>query len=258
MKMSHLTSGLAFLIVIALFTACKPSQKNLNYLADKRDSTHSRIWESYETRIQPGDKLSIFVTALNPESAKPYNFVSLSTAGGSPQGITVDQQGRILYPQLGFIKAAGLTKSELRDTLLGRLKTYLTDPVATVEFIDSKITILGEVNKQGPLLINDRRVTILEALGQAGDITTTGRRDSVLVIREAGGKREFGYINLLSNDLFKSPYFLLQQNDVVYVQMNDKRLRSETEEKFVRNLSLVTSVLAVLSTLGILILNITK
>lgn len=247
--------------LILSFTACKTPKMNLNYFsADKRDSSYNRIWQKYESRIQPGDKLSIYVTALNAESAKPYN---LSAGTGTAvlaqnQGISVDPEGRILYPQLGFIKVTGLTKDELRDTLLNRLKVYLTDPVVTVDFLNFKITVLGEVTRQGPILVPNGSITLLEALGQAGDIASTGRRDSVLIIREVGNKREFGYVNLLSNETFKSPYFALQQNDVIYVQMNDKKTKLESNETFSKNLQITTTVVTVISTLTLLILNLAK
>jgi len=254
---------LAAVSIIFLLPACK-TQKNLNYFShNKRDSTHNVIWRQYEARIQPGDRLLIQVSALNPESAKPY-MLSANTDGRTNQqnaltgNITVEPDGRILYPQLGFIKAAGLTKRQLRDTFLNRLKVYLNDPVVTVDITNSKITVLGEVHKQGPIPITGESITILQALGEAGDITTNGKRDSILVVRETGGVRSFGHVNLLTNDVFKSPYFVLQQNDVVYVPMNEKKIRTENEQVFIRNLSIVTSVLAVVSTLGLLILNLTR
>lgn len=261
---NHFRILTGFVFSALVFSACRTPRTNLNYFsADKRDSSHARIWQSYEARIQPGDRLSIFVTALNPESAKPYNLLGGSTTGVSvpgstTQGISVDQQGRILYPQLGFIRAAGLTRNELRDTLLNRLQEYLTDPVVTVDFSNFKVTILGEVGQQGPIQVADGTITILEALGQAGDIPLSGRRDSVLVIRENAGKREFGYINLLSNESFKSPYFSLQQNDVVYVPMNERKIKLEQEQNFVRNLSIATSIIAVISTVGLLIVNLSR
>jgi polysaccharide biosynthesis/export protein len=254
-----LSSALMLLILCSCNT-----QKNLNYFSsDKRDSSHSVIWQKYEAKIQPGDRLQVNVTALNPESAKPY-MLSQNTASGAtqqntlPGNITVEPDGRILYPQLGFITAAGLTKRELRDTFLSRLKIYLNDPVVTVDILNMNITVLGEVNKQGPIPLTAESMTILQALGEAGDIASTGKRDSVLVIRETGGKRSFGHVNLLSNEVFKSPYFILQQNDVVYVPMNEKKVKTENEQVFIRNLSIVTSVLAVVSTLGLLILNLTR
>lgn len=260
MKKSVLLSAVLLSMLAICFTACK-TPKNINYFsADKRDSSMSRILQNYEAKIQPGDRLSIYVTALNAESTKPYN---LSSGTGTAvlaqnQGISVDPSGKILYPQLGFIHVAGLTRNELRDTLLQRLSPFLTDPVVTVDFMNFKITILGEVGKQGVISVPDGSITILQALGQAGDIPISGKRDSVMVIRESGGKREFGYLNLLSNETFKSPYYNLQQNDVVYVPMNNRKIQSETDQTFIRNISVITSVLAVVSTLGLLILNLTN
>lgn len=247
-------------LIIVLLSACK-GPKSLNYFSqDSRDSSHNRIWQNYEVKIQSGDRLAIYVTALNAASAQPYN---LSSGTGTAvlaqgQGLTVDQQGKILYPQLGFIDVAGLTKDELRDTLLNRLKIYLIDPVVTVDFMNLKITVLGEVAHQGSFPITNGTITLLQAIGEAGDITSTGMRDSILVIRENNGRREFGYVNLLSNQAFKSPYFALQQNDVIYVPMNAKKVRSEQDQVFSKNLQVVTSVVTVLSTIGLLILNLTR
>jgi len=254
---------LAALITFS-FTACRP-QKNLNYFsADKRDSSHMRIWQDYQAKIQPGDRLTIAVTALNPESARPYSITSTNTSPGvasgqSSAGITVEPNGSILYPQLGWIKAAGLTTYALRDTLLKRLRNYVTDPIVTVDFANYKVTVLGEVNKQGPIMEPDGNLTILEALGQAGDVTLSAQRDSIIVIREVDGKREFGYINLLSNEMFKSHYFLLHQNDIVIVPMNKSKVSQISEQgSFLQRSLTIVSILTSITTLGWLILNITN
>ncbi len=259
----NITSFLAICCLFLVFSSCKTQQQNLNYFSyEKRDSSHNRIWQNYEAKIQPGDKLSIFVSALNPESAKPYILTNATSSNrdqpSTAGNVTVEPDGRIWYPQLGFIKVAGLTKRTFRDTLLNRLKVYLNDPIVVVDFVNLKVTMLGEVNRQGPIQMTDESLTILQALGNAGDITSSGRRDSILVIREVGGIRSFGHINLLSNEVFKSPYFILQQNDVVYVPMNEKKIKTENEQVFIRNLSIITSVLAVISTVGLLVLNLTK
>jgi polysaccharide biosynthesis/export protein len=209
--------GAAF-IAMVLFSACKP-QKVLdrNYLSrDLPDSTHTRIWQDYQIRIHKRDRVSITVTALNQASAAIYNF---SSGNSGVQGYAVDEQGNILFPQLGFIHVEGYTKFQLRDTLLNRLKTYLTDPVVSVEFTNLQVTIMGEVGQQGPIPLTENRINVFEALGIAGNIASGGRRDSVLVIREENNQRKFGYVNLLTNDVFKSDYFMLQQNDIVYVPM---------------------------------------
>jgi len=198
--------------------------------------------------------LQISVLALNPASVQPYAL----GANGSPGVATVDKDGNILYPQLGYIKTAGLTRNELRTVLLEKLQVYLKDPVVSVEFANFKVTMLGEVKQQGPITVPEGRITILEALGQSGDITETGRRDSILIIREVNGRREFGNVNLLSNEVFKSPYFILQQNDVVYVPMVPQKALVAVKERKGVELSTIYSVLGILSTLTILIMQVTR
>lgn len=250
MKQRTLVLLAGVLVIMLSFSACKPPKTtNINYFsADKRDSSHERVIQQYEARIQPSDRLQITITALNPGSALPY-------ALPAPGTLTVDSKGDILYPQLGVIKASGLTRNELRDVLIKKLSVYLTDPVVNVDFSNFKVTVLGQVNRQGPINVADGRLTILEALGQSGDITDYGKRDSVMVIREVSGKREFGNVNLLSNEVFKSPYFTLQQNDIIFVPMvKAKAMVSEKESKPI-NFQTISSILGIVSTLAFLFLN---
>lgn len=254
--------GLVVLAVM-LLASCYP-KKNLNYFsADTRDSSHTLIDRNFEAKIQPGDKLSIIVTALNPASAQPYNLTLTPSTGSTTSvsnnlgGYTVDKNGIILFPQLGAIKVMGLTKTQLRDTLLTQLTPFLTNPVVTIEYLNFRVTVLGEVGKQGVITVPDGKLTILEALGQAGDIAIYGRRENVLVIREREGKREFGHLNLLSNAIFTSPYFQLQQNDVVYVEMTDKKPMA-ADVTVTRNLGLLSVIATIISTLTILIINVVR
>jgi len=226
----------------------------MNLLTDKRDSTHNRIWQDYDSKIQPGDKLTIGVLALNQASVQPYALGS----NGAPGVVTVENDGQILYPQLGFIKAAGLTRHELKDVLLAKLKVYLKDPVVTVEFSNFKVTMLGEVKNQGVINVPDGKISILEAIAQSGDLTLDGRRDSILVIRETNGKREFGNINLHSNEVFKSPYFILQQNDVIYVPMVKSKANVSTKESKGVQISTIYTIVGILSTLTILITQLSR
>jgi polysaccharide export outer membrane protein len=233
-------------LVIFLLASCT-TQKNINYLSSyPRDSSYTYIYQGFEVPIQVGDELAVTVTALNPASAIPYTL---------PKGITVDQDGKILYPQLGAIKVEGLTRSQFRDMMITRLKTYLTDPVVTVDFLNFKVTVLGEVAKPGTITLPQGRINILEALAQAGDLTVYGKKTPVMVIRENKGRREFGYVNLLSNSIFTSPYYRLQQNDIVFVQGVENKPTVEQEVN-ARKLSYTTSVLAIVSTIGLLVLNI--
>jgi polysaccharide biosynthesis/export protein len=250
------------IFISLLFSACRTQKvQNRNFFSlDNPDSTHTRVWQDYQLRIQKRDRLSITVTALNPSSATIFNFGSGSGTPTSAQGYAVDDQGNILFPQLGFIHVEGLTKFQLRDTLMNRLKKYLTDPIVMVDFTNLKVTVMGEVGQQGPQNLMEGRITLLEALGQAGNITPAGRRDSILVIREENNQRKFGYVNLLSNDAFKSDYFMLQQNDIVYVPMVKSRAtaRDASEGSFLDRSLPYISVLTSLTSLVWLIYSITR
>jgi polysaccharide biosynthesis/export protein len=236
--------------VVLLITSCN-TQKNANYLSYyPQDSSHTFVQQGYEVPIQVGDQLSITVSALNQKSAEPYNV---------PNGksVPVEQDGKILYPQLGAIKAEGLTRTQLRDAIQTRLKTYLTDPVVTIDFLNFRVTVLGEVARPGTLTPPDGKLNILQALAETGDLTTYAKKYPVMVIRENKGRREFGYVNLLSNSIFSSPYYRLQQNDIVFVQHVENK-PTVNNELALRKISVVTSVVSILTTLTFLILNFTK
>ncbi len=242
---------------VLICTSCRVT-KNQNYFQDKTNSSNASDLQSYDNVIQAGDRLSIVVTALNNISAQPYNLIHPSPVNNNILlGYTVDTNGEITFPQLGKLKASGLTRNQLVNYLSDKLKKYLTDPVVTIEFLNFRVTVLGEVSRQGVINVPDGRITLLEAIGQSGDITIYGKKEQVHVVREVNGKREFGVVNLLSYDAFKSPYFKLQQNDVVYVEVNDKKQTAD-DQILMRNISIATSVVAVLSTLGLLIYNISR
>lgn len=240
-----------YLLYALLFTSCS-SSKNINYLTNYPiDSSQNFIHESFEVPIQVGDQLSVVVTALNLQSAVPYQF---------PQGIksvTVEQDGKVVFPQLGAIKVEGKTLTQVRDILVTRLKTYLTDPLVTLEFVNFKITILGEVSSPGVKSIPDGKINILEAIAMSGDLTLYAKRYPIMIIRENQGKREFGYVNLYSQSIFASPYYRLRQNDIIYVQSREDKPTAD-EQTFNRRLSLFASLLGLGTTIGFLILTLTN
>lgn len=226
------------------------SAKDLDYFSyPAYDSSHMFVQESYEVPIKVGDQLSITLSALKPEYAIPY-LVPLGKT------LFVDDDGYILYPQLGQIKVVGLTRNQLRDLLISKLKVYLVDPVVLVDFVNFKITVMGEVAKEGVIEVPTSKINILEALAQAGDITQYGRREAVTIIREKNGLREFGYVNLLSHNFFTSPYYRLQQNDIVYVRSHNKPNLNEQELQ--KKISLGTTILSVVTTLIFLIITLTR
>ena len=228
-----------FAVAVLAATSCV-TQKQLTYLRDayaaKADSINASYTPKREVVIQKGDKMTITVNALDREAVTPYNMIAIATsvpgstaAQASPmlQYYTVDDAGDIEMPILGKLHVAGLTTSGAEQLVKERLEQQVLSPQVQVNMIGTKVMVLGEVKSPRQVTISDR-LTILEALALAGDLTNYGRRDNVLVTREVDGKIEFGRVDLGSADLFTSPYYFLQQNDVVYVAPNKVRAVSST------------------------------
>ncbi len=173
-------------------------------------------------RIQPDDPLYIHVQTIEPDAAVPYNLESapLENTGSNDAQVNflVDRDGNIEMPGIGTVKLSGLTVIEARDTLRNRLRPFIKDPVVVVRLGQFRFTVLGEVRAPGTFNLGEERVSLLEAIGMAGDMTNYANRAKVLVIREEAGLRSYGFLNLQSTDVFKSPYFYLRPNDVVYIE----------------------------------------
>lgn len=205
-------SLLAIICVSTLITqsGCFSFRK-LSYFHELKDSSLPMVNNNFEPTIKPGDILSVAVTSLDPVSSNLFNSASVT-------GLLVNAQGEIEIPKLGKVMAMGKTKAELSETLRDSLLQYLKDPVVTIRFMNYRITVLGEVLHPLTFIVPNERVSILEALGQAGDMTATANRKNVLLIHENKGRREFHRINLRNGSVFKSPYYYLQSNDVLYVE----------------------------------------
>jgi polysaccharide biosynthesis/export protein len=166
----------------------------------------------------------------------------------------VDQNGNIEYPRLGTIHAEGLTKEQLSNAIKEKLKDQLTQPSVIVRFVNYKITVLGEVRSPGTFTLPTDKVTILEALGLAGDITDFGKRASVKILRENNNQREIGTVNLTSRELFTSPFYHLQQNDVVFVEQESRKIRQQEQQNLAQQIGITTSIITTIA----LILNFIK
>ena len=260
----------AALSAVFLLTSCT-STKDIVYFQNKLTNHPEKIDKHAGIVVQPKDMLSIVVSSKNPELAAMFNLPVISYQAGSEiaqlagynqrlMGYVVDNEGYIDFPVLGRLKVAGYTRWELAEMIKKRLigDGYLTDAVVTVEFLNFKISVLGEVSSPGSFVIEGDKVNVLQALALARDLTIFGRRDNVSVIREQDGQRVIYEIDLTDVDLFKSPAYYLQQNDVVYVQPNDIKARqSTTDDKTLRissiapsSGSLLVSVVTLLATLG--------
>lgn len=172
-------------------------------------------------RIQSDDLLAVSVLSQTADPAITAPFRPANPAGGGETealSYLVDGSGTINMPLIGRVSVVGLSTQDARDSIALRLSTYLKKPIVNVRINNFRFSVLGEVNKAGTYLMPYEQVNILEALGQAGDLTKYGNRENVLVIRQTNGERRYGYINLHQRDLFQSPYFYLEQNDIVYVE----------------------------------------
>src|SRR5688500_7173538 len=206
------------LLIIQAFASCTPTKKLTEeaiYFKNTSDSLLASSPLEYKSLIQKGDILYIAVNTANEASARLLNQQNFyagsnisagasSSGGATPVGYLVDEEGAITFPYIGKVAVAGKTKSEARDTISTLIRKYVDDAIVSLRLLNYKVTILGEVARPGSYSIPSERVTILDALGLAGDLTVFGKRDNVKVIRESGGKREMGILNLGKGDIFNS------------------------------------------------------
>ena len=226
---------LLYTIALAVsLSSCVSHQELVNFnQAQLPYGSPENILNAMELKIQPEDLLRITVHSFDPLAAAPFNIepegqqnlqmVNQQGQGGSNSlelfmGYFVDQEGFIDFPVLGRIEVAGLTLEQAKFKIYELLRPYLKDAVVNMRFLNFKVTVLGEVNAPGTVRLTNKRVTLLEAIGMAGDLSDYANRTNVLVIREREGSRQYARLDLQSAEIFTSPYFYLQQNDVVYVE----------------------------------------
>jgi len=264
-----LRCAISVFAIAFLFTSCA-STKNIAYFQNISNNIQDTS-ESYNIpaapTIQPDDIILINVNGSNPMAAQPFNQGATSynsptylgansttenlygKAADTRLGYLVDSIGYITFPVLGAICLKGKTLIQAQDTIQQLLRPYLKGPIVNIRFLNYRVTILGEVAHPGTFTVPNQQINVLQALGLAGDMTIFGKRVNVLVIREKGGKREYGRINMNNTQsLFQSPFYFLKQNDVVYVQPRKSRLWN-TDQATLRNVSIVATVLSALSLL---------
>jgi polysaccharide biosynthesis/export protein len=229
-----------FLIVIAqiaIFGSSCTSTKNVVYFRNVEDTTYLQRNSKMEVPIEANDILAITISSANLEASALYNQPNTSnsrstTVTGSstePGGYLVNSDGYIqLLGGLGDVKAAGLTKKELQDNITNLIlsKKLLVDPSVEIRFLNFEVTVIGEVAKPTVITVPSEKISLLKAIGLAGDLTIYGKRENVLLIREENGKKITRHIDLNSSNFFNSPYYYLEPNDVVYVQPNKAKVAS--------------------------------
>ncbi len=258
-----------FIALIALlFPACSPKKEMLYFtdLATEKDSLQviSAEVQKYEAPIMPDDMLAITVSGIDPNAVAIFNLPTQNFIGPgettlittpSLQTYLVDANGYIDYPVLGHIKIGGLTRSEATAMLKKEISQYVDNPIVNIQCTNFKVSILGEVTKPGAYKVTSERITILDALGLANDITIYGDHSNVLLIREENGVRTFHRFDLTQADIFTSPYYYLQRNDVVYVSPNKARQDyagySQSKQYSVSIVSAIISAASVIASLCI-------
>lgn len=248
--------ALLSLVVILGASSCT-TYKDLQYLQGEIDSVKYSQFKVPEQRIQKGDQLSIMVYSDNAAASSLFNTGSVPTAqagsvpnsgGAAMQGggtlYDVDLEGKIFFPQIGVLPVEGLTKEELKQLLNSKLKdSSLFNPYYVIRFQNLRFTVFGEVNSPGVYPITKGNLNIFEAITAAGDLSNFGKRENILVIRENNGKREFGRIDITKPDVFSSPYYYLQQNDMIMVDMRKQKIAASDQALF-RNITVLFSLVS--------------
>jgi polysaccharide export outer membrane protein len=225
-----MTNRLKFLVATVLMVSLGScvSKKEVLYLQDVEGVRVLEEIVKVAPKIQQNDILSINVSALDAEAALPFNLFEAGNTTSIPKPITylVNSDGDINFPVLGKIKVEGYTTKEITNQLTEALGIYIKNPIVNIRLTNFKITVLGEVKSPGTYPVPNERVSILEAIGMAGDLTIQGKRKTVVLVREQNGKRTFVDIDLTSREILNSPYFYLAQNDVLIVEPNKSKINS--------------------------------
>ncbi|WP_369747606.1 polysaccharide biosynthesis/export family protein [Muriicola sp. SD30] len=236
-----------------LLSSCA-SRRDVVYFQDTGEFETMLVNNKAATKFKVDDLVSIHVSSLDPEASVPFNlFRGASERGFSAEQVDylVDQDGMIDFPVIGKLKIEGLSPDELRSLLRERLSEYLKDPIINIRLTNFTVTILGQVNRPGTYPVVGEQISILEALGLAGDLTLRGVRENVLVIRDFNGTKVYTRIDLTSKDMTKSPVYYLTQNDVVYIEPN----RTGIKETSVGPSTTITiTIISTLITSGVLLL----
>ncbi len=268
-------TAIAVAMLLSVVSCGNKTWKNIYYLQDVREETTMRMPINEGIIIQPQDQLSILVTCTEPKLAANFNLAVATFQAGSSGGnmtsgnnritpYNVDNNGDIDFPSLGKIHVAGLSRWELQEMIKEKLDEsgMLRDAVVIVEFLNFKISVLGDVASPGTFNISGDKITIFQALSLSHDLTIHGKRDDVMVIREQNGKRQIYMLDLRSSDVFNSPAYYLQQNDIVYVTPDKVKVGQSTiNENYFRSASFwisLTSTAMTITNFVIMLLSLNK
>ncbi|MDR1344995.1 MAG: polysaccharide biosynthesis/export family protein [Tannerellaceae bacterium] len=246
-------------IWLICLTSCS-TPKDVLYFQGVDSLTQEQVAQmnrNYTSRICPDDLLTITVTAWDPSVVTPFNpplwaYASQGDVNviNSMQLLTylVDTDGNIMFPVIGKIHAAGLSKQEFAANLQNEISHYVKDPLVNVQIVNYKVNIIGEIARPGTLTVQNERLTILDAIGRLGDLTINANRKNILIVRDNDGEKEFGRIDITSPDIFISPYYYLRQNDIVYIEPNKPKQRNHNvTQSQTFTVSIVSTILTTVS-----------
>ena len=251
-----LKKTIPFFFLVLLFSCA--SRKDMIYYQDIDALGAQEKSASYEIKIQPDDLLMISVYAEDPEIAKSF---SLNASSGPVSGVTagsvylVDANGFIDFPTLGKMKVSGLTRTEVLHLLDTKISRYIKEPIISIRITNFKVSVQGEVGTPGTYPVASERITLIEALSMAGDLTVYGKRDNILIIREIDGVKSYNRVNITKAGFMNSPFYYLAQNDVVYVEPNQNKINVAAVNP---STGLIFSVVSILITLTTLIITTIK
>lgn len=252
---------LILLAVFALIISSCVSRKEIAYFQDLEQQAQLSGQNTTSLHIKPNDLLTISVSAPQQEAALPFNLPVIGAGdvsggtmrvSGTPQlqPYLVDSDGNIEFPVLGTIQVAGMNRQELSAFLKQEISNFVQDPIINIRIVNFQVSVLGEVNRPGTFDVRDEYLSLPKALGLAGDLSIYARRDNVLVMREENGGKSHAYLDLTKAETAQSPYYYLQQNDMVYVEPNKPQRQSAS---YNRNASVYISIASVLVSLIVLI-----
>ena len=220
---------------LALMSSCAKQQDYVYFQRQANDSTLRQQAKPVAPVLRPGDIVSITVTAIDPDVVKPFNMGGgLATVGGNGasagaggmHGYLIDDKGQVEFPVLGGVNLDGLTRVQAANLLREKIKTYVNNPIVDLKILNHKISILGEVRSPGVFPITNEQMTLTEAIAMSGDLLISGVRKNVLVIREVNGVKTETRVDLTSRNMFESPVYYLQNNDIIYIQPTKARIAS--------------------------------
>ncbi|OIQ27490.1 MAG: sugar transporter [Bacteroidetes bacterium MedPE-SWsnd-G2] len=250
---------LCTLLLIIGLTSCG-SRKDLVYFQDQNITPSSKLDFNHELIYAPDDVLTIDISGLDPDAVRPFNLAAVSYSGSiiSAQGelkmqtYIIDNDGNIEFPVLGTVKMGGLTRTQATKMLKAKLSDYVKDVIVNIRIANFTITVLGEVNSPGTFTIQDERITLTEALGLANDLSIYGKRDKVFLIREVDGIKQYTNFDLTSVTSINTPQYYLQQNDVIYVEPNNAKVR---QSSYNPNNGVIIALVSTLATIAAILID---